>query len=119
MKNTLRSAFAFTSLTAMLFAAQGLAQSTVKETTTTTTTNTAGTVSLFGPDTIVVTTTTSPSPVTYSRTKTTTYVDESGSPVSIETVKSGVPVTIYYDAAGDRMTATKVVVRKTTVTHPR
>ncbi len=118
MKNTIRNSFAFTLLTVMLFAAtQVLAQPAVEETTTTTTT-TAGTVSQFGPDTIVVKTTTSPDPVTYSYTKTTTYVDESGQPVTIETVKSGVPVTIYYDKSGDKMVATKVVVKKTTLTNP-
>lgn len=118
MKNIFRNAFGFTFLTVMLFATPVLAQSGVKETTTTTTTTTAGTVSQFGPDSIVVKTTTSSDPTTYSYTKTTTYVDEAGKPVSIETVKSGVPVTIYYDKSGDKMTATKVVVRKTTVTTP-
>lgn len=117
MKNMIRNAFGFTFLTVMLFALPALAQSAVKETTTTTTT-TAGTVSQFGPDTIVVKTTTSSDPATYSYTKTTTYVDENGKPVSIETVKSGVPVTIYYDKFGDKMMATKVIVQKTTVTNP-
>ena len=115
MKYMLRNAFGFTFMTVVLFATPVLAQSAVKETTTTTT---AGTVSQFGPDSIVVKTTTASDPTTYSYTKTTTYVDEGGKPVSIETVKSGVPVTIYYDKSGDKMTATKVVVRKTTVTTP-
>jgi hypothetical protein len=99
--------------------AQPAVKETVKETTTTTTTSTgSGTISQFGPDTIVVKTTTSTDPVTYSYTKTTTYVDENGKPVSIETVKTGLPVTVYYDKSGNRMVATKVVVRKTTVTEP-
>jgi hypothetical protein len=38
-------------------------------------------------------------------------VDENGNPVSIDTVKSGVPVTIYYDRNGDTMVASRVVVR--------
>jgi hypothetical protein len=50
----------------------------------------------------------------YSYTKSTTYVDETGAPVSIETVKSGLPVKVYYTREGDRMIANKVVVRKTT-----
>ena len=52
--------------------------------------------------------------VTYEFTETTTYVDEAGNPVEIETVKSGVPVTVYYSKDGDKMVATKVVVKKTT-----
>lgn len=118
IKNFIRTC-GLTFLSVLLFAPQVLAQGAVEEktektTTTTTTTTTTGTVSQFGPDTIVVKTTTSPDPVTYSSTKTTTYVDESGKPVAVETVKSGVPVTVYYSKDGDKMVATKVVVKKTT-----
>ena len=52
----------------------------------------------------------------YTYTKSTTYVDDAGVPVSIETVKSGMPVTVHYTQEGDRMVATKVVVRKTMTT---
>lgn len=52
----------------------------------------------------------------YSYTKSTTYVDETGAPVSMETVKSGLPVRVYYTRDGERMIAEKVVVRKTTTT---
>jgi len=88
------------------------AQTEVKETTTTTS---AGTISEFGPDTIMVRSETSADPVRYSYSKTTTYVDEAGSPVSIEAVKSGLPVTVYYVKVGDKMVASKVIVRKTVV----
>lgn len=81
-----------------------------------TTTETAGTISELGQDTIVVRSETSSSPMRYSSTKSTTYVDETGMPVSVETVKSGLPVTVYYTRDGDRMIANKVVVRKTTTT---
>ena len=81
-----------------------------------TTTETAGTISELGQDTIVVRTETSSSPLRYSSTKSTTYVDETGAPVSVETVKSGLPVTVYYTRDGDRMIANKVVVRRTTTT---
>ncbi len=81
---------------------------------TSTTTETAGTISDFGPDRIVVRSETSSSPMHYSSTKSTTYVDDMGNPVSVETVKSGLPVTVYYTREGDRMIANKVVVRKTT-----
>lgn len=89
----------------------------ITKTTTTTTTDTGdGTVSEFGPETFVVRTTTSPEPVKYRYSKTTTYVDEAGQPVSVETVRSGVPVTIQYRKDGDQMIATKVIVRKVTTT---
>ena len=90
-----------------------LAQTAVKETTTTTTT--VGTISEFGPETIIIRSETAPEPIRYSYTKTTTYVDETGAPVSIETVKSGLPVTVYYIKVGDKMVASKVIVRKAVV----
>lgn len=88
------------------------AQTAVKEVTTTTS---AGTISEFGPDTIIVRSETSTEPTRYSYSKTTTYVDESGAPVSMETVKSGLPVTVYYVKTGDQMVASKVIVRKAAV----
>ena len=86
------------------------AQST---TTTTSTTQSVGTISQFNPDTIVVKTTSSADPISYSYSKTTTYVDQNGNPVSMETVKSGLPVTVYYTQDGDRMIASRVVVQST------
>jgi len=90
-----------------------IAQTAVAETTTTTTS--AGTISEFGPETIMIRSETSPEPIRYSYSKTTTYVDESGRPVSVETVKSGLPVTVYYTKVGDKMVASKVIVRKAIV----
>ena len=87
--------------------------STIQKTTTTSTTSSRGLVSSFTPDSMVVTSDTSSAPTTYESTKTTTYVDENGNPVSVETVKSGAPVTVYYDREGDRMVAIRVVVRNT------
>jgi len=98
---------------AVLFAQVAGAQVTSESTTTTTT---AGTVSQISPDVITVNSTTSNTPVSYSYSKTTTYVDELGNPVSLETVKSGLPVTVYYSHVGDRMVASKVIVRKSTTT---
>jgi hypothetical protein len=79
---------------------------------TKTTITSTGTVTQLAPDAIAVKVNTSPVPVHYSFTKTTTYVDESGNPVSIETVKTGVPVTVYYEKTGDSFVANKVVVKK-------
>jgi len=92
-----------------VFAQQG--QTTVN---TVTTTETVGTVSEVSPDTLVIQSETSTTPMHYSYTESTTYVDDTGAPVSIETVTSGLPVTVYYTLEGDRMIANKVVVRKTT-----
>jgi hypothetical protein len=102
-------------LSLTLFATGAIAQSVIEETSTTTTTTSTGTISEFGPETIFVRTTKASDPVGFSYTKTTTYVDEDGKPVSIETVKSGLPVTVYYDNSGTKMVATKVVVRRTEV----
>jgi hypothetical protein len=81
-----------------------------------TTTTSAGTISEFGPNTIIVKTDSASTPVHYTYSKTTTYVDEEGNPVSMETVKSGLPVTVYYVQDGDNLVASKVIVRKTMVT---
>ena len=118
MKTTIRNLSSFTFLGVMLFTANiVMAQSTAPSTTSTMTTTTSdGTVSQFGPDSFVVKSTTSTAPLNYSYSKTTTYVDENGNPVSSETVKSGAPVTVYYTQDGDKMIATKVIVRKTTTT---
>ena len=77
-----------------------------------TTTTSAGTISEFSPDSIVVRSETVADPIRYSYTKSTTYVDETGAPVAVETVKSCLPVTVYYIKEGDRMIANKVVVRR-------
>lgn len=82
----------------------------------TVTTETVGTISEVSPDTIVIRSETSTTPAKYTYTKSTTYVDDMGKPVSMETVKSGLPVTVYYTQEGDKMIANKVVVRKTTTT---
>ena len=85
--------------------------------TTTTTTTTQGVVSQIGPDTIAIQTPGSPKAMIY-QTKTTTYVDELGNPVAVETVKSGAPVIVYFDQSdAGKMTATRVIVKKKTVKH--
>lgn len=100
---------------ALLLAATstGWAQATVE--TTTTTTNAAGTISEFGPDVLTIRTEAAPEPIRYTYTTKTVYVDETGAPVTLTTVKSGLPVTVYYTKVGDKMVASKVVVKKVTV----
>jgi CRISPR/Cas system-associated exonuclease Cas4 (RecB family) len=107
-----------------------LAQTTVVQSTTGGTTaavastNTAvstvsdGTISEFSPNTIVVRSTTAAEPLRYTYRKTTTYVDEAGAPVSMEVVKSGVPVTVHYVREGDELVASRVVVHRTVAPAP-
>ena len=83
--------------------------------TETKTTTTMGTVNEFSPERIIVRTETAADPITYRFNKTTTYVDESGAPVSVELIKSGLPVTIHYTTEGDSRIASKVVVRRKVV----
>lgn len=78
----------------------------------TVTTTTAGTISEFSPDTIVVRRAEAAEPLRYSYTRETTYVDETGAPVSIETVKTGLPVTVHYVNDGPRVIARKVIVHR-------
>jgi hypothetical protein len=117
MKKSICNIGGATILGLLLIAANStLVAQTEVQSTTSTTTNSAGTISTFSPDTIAIRTTTTSDPVSYSYTKTTTYVDETGAPVSMELVKSGLPVTVYYTKDGDRMIASKVIVRKSSTT---
>jgi hypothetical protein len=97
-------------LGALLIGTAVYAETTTESTTTTTSTN--GTVSDLTSGALIVKSETDPAPLSYSYSKTTTYVDEAGNPVSIETVKSGAPVTVYYTKGTDGLVASKVVVRK-------
>lgn len=84
----------------------------VTETVTTETTASEGTISTFAPDRFEVRTTTDPNPVAYRYSKTTEYVDEDGNPVTMEVVKSGVPVTVRYVREGDGLVAHRVIVHR-------
>ena len=122
-----RNIFSLSAASALAFALIGaggtaLGQASVQTITVapvaaqTTTTTSAGTISEFSPDTIVVKTEDATEPVHYTYSKSTTYVDENGNAVSMETVKSGLPVTVYYVKDGDNLVASKVIVRKSIVT---
>jgi len=80
------------------------------------TTESAGTVSEFSPDTIIIRSESSPEPIRYSYSKTTTYVDDAGNPVSMEVIKSGLPVTVHYVKEGDRVIARRVIVHRSATT---
>ena len=108
-----RTVLAATAALALTCGNVALAQSSV-----TTTTTSAGTISEFSPDTLVIRSESSPEPLRYTYSKTTTYVDDAGAPVSMEVVKSGLPVTVHYIKQGDRLMANRVIVHKTTTTAP-
>jgi hypothetical protein len=83
--------------------------------TQTTTTSSDGTITEFSPgDSVVLRTETSSAPVRYVYNKTTTVVDESGNPVDVSVVKTGVPVHVFYAQEGGQMIARKIVVEQAT-----
>jgi hypothetical protein len=117
MKNLTSNCLRAAALSAMLAIPTLVsAQDATTTQSTTTTTTSAGTVSDFSPDAMTVRTESTSSPVSYTFSKTTTYVDENGAPVSVDVVKSGMPVTVYYTRNGDQMIASKVVVRRVETT---
>ena len=83
---------------------------------TTTTITSTGTVSDWKPNAVAVKVDTSPAPVHYTFTKTTTYVDENGNPISVRTVRTGEPVTVFYERQGGALVADKVVVNRSVTT---
>lgn len=100
-----------------LFGALVIANGVFAETVTEeTTTSSSGTLTELTPGAIVIKTTTAPAPLPYTFTKTTTYVDENGNAVSMKTVKSGAPVTVFYTKNGDTLVASKVVVKRSVTT---
>ena len=77
----------------------------------------AGTLSELGPDTIALRTATSRVPVRYFSSQTTAFVDDTGVPIlSIDALKAGVTVTMYYSRVADQLVASRVVVHKATNT---
>lgn len=113
MKKLIRNSFGAVLFTGTLLTANIIqAQTTV---VTETPITSMGTISEFSPQSIIIKTETGATPVSYGYSKTTTYVDESGNPVSITTMKSGQPVTVYYNKSGDALVASKVIVRKAVV----
>ena len=82
--------------------------------TTVQTTNTAGTIQEFTPGSSrIIVKTTSGSPMTYSYSKKTTFVDASGNVVDYQTIKTGEPTTVYYTTENGEPVVSKVVVNRT------
>lgn len=113
MKNPFRKFFAGTLFTGMLVTAHViLAQNLEITKTTAIITTSEGTISEFGAQGLVIKTEAGTPPLRYESNETTTYVDENGSPIATTTVRSGLPVTVYYTRVGDTLVASKVMVRK-------
>ena len=91
-----------------LWSSQAFAQTS----TTVTTTNGAFTEYVPGSETMVVRSEAGTSPLRYSVTKQTTIVDETGAPVAIERISPGSQLSIQYTGSGDRLVASRVVVRR-------
>lgn len=66
-----------------------------------------------GGEAIIVREESSSTPIRYAVTERTTFVDEAGTPLVAEKITSGMPITVHYVREGDRMLASRVVVRKT------
>jgi len=89
-------------------------QAFAQATTTVTTTNGAFTEYVPGSETMVVRSETGTSPLRYSVTKQTTIVDETGAPVAVDRISPGSQLSIQYTGSGDRLVASRVVVRPAT-----
>ena len=99
--------------TVTLGLAIGMANVAVAEmesTTTTKTTTYSGTVSEINPSasTIILKSESSPSPVTYTYSKETTFVDSTGRPISSDMIMNS-PVTVEYSTEGGRTVVRRVV----------
>jgi hypothetical protein len=88
-------------------------------TTTTSSTTTAGTIQEFTPGSsrIVVKTSTG-SPMSYSYSKKTTFVDASGNVIRYESIRPGDPTTVYYTMEAGQPVVSKVVVNRTVAVAP-
>jgi hypothetical protein len=83
-------------------------------TTTTSSTTTAGTIQEFTPaSSRIIVKTTSGSPVTYSYSKKTTFVDAAGNTITSESIRPGDPTTVYYAMEAGRPVVSRVVVNRT------
>ena len=89
-------------------------QAFAQATTTVTTTNGAFTEYVPSSETMVVRSEAGTSPLRYSVTKQTTIVDQTGAPVAIERISPGSQLSIQYTGSGDRLVASRVVVRPAT-----
>ncbi|MFN2425257.1 MAG: hypothetical protein ABR587_02275 [Candidatus Binatia bacterium] len=102
-----------TSIVTFVFAAgllAGVTTAGAETVTTSKTTTYTGVVSEVNPSssTIILKSEASPSPVTYTYTKETTFVDSKGNVVTYETIKNS-PVTVEYTTEGGQTVVRKVI----------
>jgi len=90
------------------------ALSTAQEITKTTTrTISGGIITEFAPsESVVIQSDTTATPTRYWVTRDTTWVDEAGTPVTVERIQRGLPITVRYVREGDRMLASRVIVHR-------
>lgn len=81
-----------------------------------TTTSPIGTIASYEPgaQTLIVRQEAAASPLTYSVTRETTFVDELGNPVVAERVTSGLPIVVHYVQENGRLVASRVIVKSVT-----
>jgi hypothetical protein len=82
-------------------------------------TESAGTISSFGPDALVIRSNVASAPTRYVVAPDVTYVDDAGMPVPMEVIRSGVPVTVRYVRDADRIVARRVIVHRRPVVEER
>ena len=87
-------------------------QAFAQTSTTVTTTKGAFTEYVPGSETMVIRSEAGTNPLRYSVTKQTTIIDETGAPVAIDRISPGSPLSIEYTGSGDRLVASRVVVRQ-------
>lgn len=94
---------------------EGRAQVT---TTTESVTTSSGAFTEFGPnsETVVIRSETNPAPLRYVVTKQTTIVDEAGAVLAVEKIPVGSQMVVHYTGTGDRLVASRIVVRNLPVT---
>ena len=109
MKTNIKICTAALVLGLCVFSTQAFAQTT---TTTTTTANGAFTEYVPGSQTVVVRSEANPAPLRYVVTKQTTVVDEAGAPIAVERIPAGSALSVQYTGAGDRLTASRIVVHR-------
>jgi hypothetical protein len=99
-------------------AVEPAAPAPVAETTTDTVVTTvqpmeaAGTIAQFGEDFIALRTGSGANPVQYLYSDTTKWMDETGKVVLRDSVRTGVPVNVYYTKTAQGLVVSKVVVRR-------
>jgi hypothetical protein len=106
----MKSIIKATANTLILGALMSIGQIAVADTVETTTTTASGDIADLSGDSFVIRS--ESGPATYHYSKRTTVVDENGNALTIDSLKAGVPATVYYSREGDNMIVNRVVVKR-------